>query len=54
MDEHGYYDGWTEHKVIVTPHLTHEFDLKVTGRDKNGIKDYIVETFDNALDSEET
>lgn len=21
MDEHGYYDGWTSHKVIVTPYF---------------------------------
>ena len=49
MNESGMYDGWTEHKVIVTPSFA-GFDLRVTGRDRNGIKDYIAETFHNALE----
>jgi hypothetical protein len=52
MDEHGGYDGWTEHKVIVTPSLAHGCDLRVTGRDRNDIKSYIGETFAHALDTE--
>lgn len=49
MNDGGYYDGWTEHKVIVTPSLTSAFDLKVTGRDRNEIKDYLAEEFRTAL-----
>jgi hypothetical protein len=49
MNDGGYYDGWTEHKVIVTPSLCSDFDLKVTGRDRNEIKDYLAEVFDSAL-----
>ena len=49
MDDSGMYCGWTEHRVVVTPSFIGGFDLKVTGRDKNGIKDYIGETFHNAL-----
>jgi hypothetical protein len=49
MNEHGYYDGWTEHGVVVTASLAHGIDLRVTGRDRNGIKDYIAEAFDTAL-----
>jgi len=49
MDEHGGYDGWTEHSIIVTPSLVYGFELRVTGRDRNGIKDYIAETMHNAL-----
>lgn len=45
----GYYDGWTQHKVIVTPSLRFGFDIRVTGRDKNAIKEYIAETFYHAL-----
>lgn len=45
MDDLGGYCGWSEHKVIVTPSLAHEFNLRVTGRDKRGIKEYIAETF---------
>lgn len=51
MDEHGSYDGWTEHKVIVTP----EFDgvsVRVTGANRNGIKDYLGEMFQYWLTSE--
>lgn len=48
MHENGYYDGWTQYKVIVTPSFN-GFDLKVTGRDRNGIKDYIADVFYNWL-----
>lgn len=48
MDEHGGYDGWTEHKVIVTPSFQ-SFDISISGRNRNGIKDYLYETFDGAL-----
>jgi hypothetical protein len=49
MDENGFYDGWTEHRVIVTPSFVHGFDVKVTGRDKRQIKDYIGDCFHDAL-----
>ncbi len=45
----GYYDGWTSHSVIVTPDLTSLFNLRVTGRNRNQTKDYIVETFAGCL-----
>lgn len=41
MDEHGSYDGWTEHEVIVTPSFVGGFDLRVTGVNKNYIKEYL-------------
>lgn len=46
--ESGMYDGWTDHQVIVTP----EFDgikLKITGRDRNEIKDYLHEVYQCSL-----
>lgn len=49
MDEWGFYDGWTEHSAIVTPSLEREFDLRITGRNRNEIKDSLHETFDVAL-----
>lgn len=52
MDEHGHYDGWTEHDVIVTPSLLFDFDLRVTGRDRNMIKEYIAAVFSEDLDGE--
>tara|TARA_R110000868_G_scaffold96839_2_gene266203 strand:- start:1274 stop:1702 length:429 start_codon:yes stop_codon:yes gene_type:complete len=49
MDAHGGYDGWTEHDVIVTPSLQFGMALRVTGRNRNGIKEYIREVFYHAL-----
>jgi hypothetical protein len=45
MDECGYYDGWTEHSVIVTPSLQFGFNIKVSGKNRNDIKSYIHEIF---------
>lgn len=49
----GMYDGWTDHTVTVTPSLAHEFKLKVSGKDKNDIKEYIADAFHAALDADE-
>lgn len=50
MDENGSYCGWTDHRIIMTPSFIHGFELKVTGTDKRGIKDYIGQVFSEALD----
>jgi hypothetical protein len=50
MDDSGSYCGWTEHRVILTPSFIHGFDMKITGPDKRGIKDYIGQCFSEALD----
>jgi hypothetical protein len=52
MNDGGMYDGWTEHTVIVTPDLASGFDLRITGRDRNDIKDYLGELFYQVLDSD--
>ena len=52
MDDHGGYDGWTEHQVIVTPDLIVGFDVRVTGKNKRDIKDYIGDVFRAWLDEE--
>lgn len=49
MAASGMYDGWTGHSVIVTPTFG-GFHVHVTGRNRNGIKDYIGDTFAQALD----
>jgi hypothetical protein len=49
MNDGGYYDGWTEHTITVTPSFVGMCDLKVSGRDRRSIKEYIAETFHNAL-----
>jgi len=48
----GYYDGWTEHTVTVIPSLAHGFDIRVGGRDRNNVKEYIAEVFVDVLRQE--
>ncbi len=50
MDEYGGYDGWTEHKLTVTPSLQFKFNLSISGRNRNDIKEYLHETYSCALD----
>lgn len=49
MNEGGFYDGWTEHTAIITPSLQFGFNLKITGRDRNQIKEYLADTFRQVL-----
>lgn len=44
MNDAGFYDGWTEHKVIVTPSFN-GIDMRITGRDRGGIKDYLFDVY---------
>jgi len=53
MGENGYYDGWTEHTVIVTPEFGGEVNVRVTGKERDGIKDYIAQCFYDAQTKEE-
>lgn len=48
MNEHGFYDGWRDYRVIVRPAF-HGLSLTVAGRDYNGIKDYLADVFMEAL-----
>lgn len=52
MNQNGYYSGWGEYSVIVKPSLRFGFTLKVTGRDRDGIKEYIANVFHELLDKE--
>ncbi len=52
MAESGVYDGWSEHIVTVTGSLLYGFVIKISGRDRNGIKDYIGEVFENVLSAD--
>lgn len=51
MDECGGYDGWSEHDVIVTPGW-YGPELRITGRDRDGIKDYMYDVFRDCLEEE--
>lgn len=48
MSEHGYYDGWTSHRITISPAFD-GIDVKVSGRNRNDIKDYLTETFQYLL-----
>jgi hypothetical protein len=49
MTGDGMYDGWTEHRIIVRPSLAFDFSIQVTGRNRNDIKEYLIERFGDAL-----
>ena len=53
MNEDGYYDGWTDHTITVKGSLVFGFDIRVSGRNRNDIKGYISEVFQNCLDTVE-
>jgi hypothetical protein len=51
MNDAGFYDGWTDHILVITP----AFDglrIQVQGHDRNGIKEYLHEVFREALSAE--
>jgi hypothetical protein len=49
MDDNGYYDGWTEHTITVTPDFLNDFVMSISGRNRNDIKEYLYQTYDIAL-----
>jgi hypothetical protein len=49
MNSDGYYEGWTSHEIIVTPNLAHGINLKITGPNRNGIKEYLGDVYYAAL-----
>ena len=51
MAESGMYDGWTQHKLTVTPSLVFDFEMKITGENPDGIKDYFCDIFSEALNT---
>jgi hypothetical protein len=48
MNENGFYDGWTDHRCIIKPDFG-GFRMKITGRDKNSVKDYLYDLFSHWL-----
>lgn len=54
MNEGGMYDGWTQHRVTVTPSLAFGINIKFSGPDRNQIKDYLHDVFHSFLTMEES
>ena len=51
MNDAGYYTGWTHHIITITPCFS-SINIRITGKDVNGIKDYIHEIFHTWLTQE--
>lgn len=49
MNGAGMYDGWTEHFVTVTPSLAFGIELKISGQDRNDVKELLHQVFYDAL-----
>lgn len=52
MDANGGYDGWTDHSITITPDFVSQINLRITGRDRNDVKEYIHEVFSDVLTRE--
>jgi len=46
MNDAGFYDGWTDHKLIVKPSFVLGVDMRITGSDRNDIKDYLYQVYE--------
>lgn len=53
MDDAGGYDGWTDHEVWVKADLLVGFTIRVTGQNRNDIKEYIADVFNTFLNEDE-
>lgn len=45
MSETGFYEGWTDHELVITPSLHLDYLLRITGQDRNNIKEYLNDIF---------
>lgn len=45
VDENGYYDGWTSHTITITPSLYFGIKINVSGKNRNGVKEYLSDLF---------
>jgi hypothetical protein len=52
MNENGMYDVWTEHEITIVPNLLHGYTLKISGSNRNDIKEYLNDVFCTALDAQ--
>jgi hypothetical protein len=52
MDENDYYDGWGDYTLTVKASLQFEISLNIVGKNRNGIKEYFYDIFNDALTRE--
>jgi hypothetical protein len=51
MSDTGFYAGWSEHDLVIKPSLQFGFELRITGENRNDIKDYLMDLFSFWLDA---
>ncbi len=51
MDENGYYCGWQTYRLIIKPKFD-SLSIKIQGKDKYLLKDYLYDLFDHVLNEE--
>lgn len=49
MNRNGFYDGYTYHEIKVSSSLTNEINIRITGKDRYDIKEYLDQIFFDAL-----
>lgn len=49
MDDSGYYDGWENYTLIVTASMISNFDMRITGKNRGDIKEYLYQVFEYSL-----
>lgn len=52
LNKNGYYDGWTSHNIIITPSLAFGYTMRITGRNRNNIKEYLAQVYSSWLDED--
>lgn len=52
MNENGYYDGWTKHRITVTPDFISGINIRIYGKNRSQIKEYIHVLFHGLLMSD--
>jgi hypothetical protein len=52
MNDAGYYTNWGDYKLVITPSLEYDFNMRIYGKNKGGIVDYFYDIFDQDLRQE--
>ena len=52
MDKEGCYCGWSKYSVYVKGAILGGFELTIMGRDMNGTKEYLADTFYDSLSNQ--
>ena len=51
MNQNGFYEGWEYYSLIIRPDFVSGFNMRITGRDRNNIKELLYEEFSHSLNS---